>query len=1060
MRTQKSNIVRFWHLVELFSTQKVDRPDPRNRQRPVISWREGGPLPWETMAPPASRGKARLVWQHTVYLGVYAVENIYEHLHAAFPRDEDAYEERPGGLSACAALVVDQDGLYVADSAVLSSALWGIGRTINPGVSTPGWFEGFETADSRLRESLDEYLADAHNDRDEEEPPLGSPDIRQFLTLAAEASGIQGQERLRTDIVHIASVAVREDRAKDLPGFDFLNSFHLNDLRRVADADTWGSALDAYLTPDHALPVGHRIDVRRNPEHLVAGTTVDQMPRGRWLSDPEHPLSTSQQFAVNQALSMDVANVSLLGVNGPPGTGKTTMLRDILAGNVTDRAGALARLDRPDEAFSSRVHEWKAAGYPRKVKQLREEIAGYEIVVASSNNAAVANVSDELPLRENIHETWHSVDYLADLATEIGRRTGDDSEPPSRWGVVAARLGNAANRNAFESSFWFGRTTPARDQPNPSDEAAVLGIQQRLKDWEVDPASRPSWSAARAAFLEAHSHLQTILADRCDAARRIARAAEVRVEIEGRRGAARHAQESADIASRDLAAARLELTKVEQALAMARDRYERHLHVRPRWWESLISMGGATKDWRQALAPMTQVLGATEAELVDATSRVSHLTNEGSRWQASQADAEVSLRALQFEQAGLDALKEPDRLRYGRTYPGTLWQDDDHERELHGAWLDPEVNEARSDLFRTALEVHLAFLANATGARQCLMGSLDVMAGRAPADLDPDARLAAWQFLFMVVPLVSTTFASVPSMLKGLEPEALGWLLIDEAGQATPQEAVGAIWRARRVVVVGDPMQLTPVITVPPKAQHDLAKQFDLSETWIPCHSSVQHLADRIGRHGTTLHIGDRPLWVSSPLRVHRRCDSPMFEISNQIAYEGLMINGVHSRGAGHLEAAPASQWFDVPATQPGTHLQAEQIRCLRDQLTRLLDAGIHAEDVIAISPFRSIANELEELKDTFPGITAGTVHTAQGREADIVFLVLGGDPRKPGAKRWASSTPNLVNVAVSRAKRRLYLIGDQEAWARYPYFDTTAAQLSGAQRQDPFVRGERLEAP
>lgn len=85
-------------------------------------------------------------------------------------------------------------------------------------------------------------------------------------------------------------------------------------------------------------------------------------------------------------------------------------------------------------------------------------------------------------------------------------------------------------------------------------------------------------------------------------------------------------------------------------------------------------------------------------------------------------------------------------------------------------------------------------------------------------------------------------------------------------------------------------MQLTPVVTVPSKAQHDLAKQFALSETWIPSYASVQHLADRVGRYGTTIRLGERSLWVSSPLRVHRRCDSPMFEISNQIAYEGMMV--------------------------------------------------------------------------------------------------------------------------------------------------------------------------
>jgi hypothetical protein len=58
------------------------------------------------------------------------------------------------------------------------------------------------------------------------------------------------------------------------------------------------------------------------------------------------------------------------------------------------------------------------------------------------------------------------------------------------------------------------------------------------------------------------------------------------------------------------------------------------------------------------------------------------------------------------------------------------------------------------------------------------------------------------------------------------------------------------------------------------------------------------------------------------------------------------------------------------------------------------------------------------------------------------VFLVLGGDPRRPGAKRWASETSNLLNVAVCRAHRRLYVGGDRESWCGYPFFDHVADRL------------------
>lgn len=58
-----------------------------------------------------------------------------------------------------------------------------------------------------------------------------------------------------------------------------------------------------------------------------------------------------------------------------------------------------------------------------------------------------------------------------------------------------------------------------------------------------------------------------------------------------------------------------------------------------------------------------------------------------------------------------------------------------------------------------------------------------------------------------------------------------------------------------------------------------------------------------------------------------------------------------------------------------------------------------------------------------------GMVHTFQGKEAKIVFLVLGADGESTGAARWAVDEANMMNVAATRATEEFYVIGDQKLY-------------------------------
>lgn len=369
----------------------------------------------------------------------------------------------------------------------------------------------------------------------------------------------------------------------------------------------------------------------------------------------------------------------------------------------------------------------------------------------------------------------------------------------------------------------------------------------------------------------------------------------------------------------------------------------------------------------------------------------------------------------------------------------------DDEFQVCAPWSDEEYVTARNQLSLKALRLHRAFILHSSDR---IRGNLSVMTEILQGNAKPSlaARLAAWQSLFLVVPMISTTLASLPRLFTGLGHESLGWFLVDEAGQATPQQVIGGLWRCQRAVVVGDPQQLEPIVTLPTSAQHALRRHHQADEQWTPETTSAQGVADRLTRHGTALPLqdSDEQVWVGAPLRVHRRCDRPMFEVSNDIAYGGtLMVYGTQHTG----QFPDENRWIDVRSQISTGHWVGAEGNALTDLFEQLVAQEVDLDDVRVISPFRDVVRGAKSqlsahVGPEFAKRNVGTVHTVQGKESDVIVLVLGSAPKSPGARLWAAERPNLLNVAVSRAKRRFYVVGNRLLWKDLRFFDRLAASL------------------
>ncbi len=888
--------------------------------------------------------------------------------------------------------------------------------------------------------------------------------LHAFVSELAAALGVA--DVLDTHGVRVACTQVPETKADQAGGQNFLNSYIAADLAEIEDAvhsGNVGAGLTSYLAD---LPAADRVDVRAGRDPLIHGVQPRYIPDGRWPTAVSRPLVISQQFAVNQIMSELGDNTGLFAVNGPPGTGKTTMLRDVLAAIVVERATLLAALQNPKDAFTD-VIEKVALGprYSPAVRGLRPELTGFEVVVATASNDAAANVTAEIPAMDAVRgaeDEALAVDYFTDLASHV---LGSPA-----WGMVAAALGNMKNRNNFAGRFWWGdgarQTSDEPESPDTNadqapagetasaeqdDESGNVGLMNLMKQVRADPDIVEDWDTAVTAFTDAQAEVQRLAATRQIAAEAITEFTSRRNAVREAEGRLRQSQAACEQLNNDLRHATQQCHESDRAYRKANEEYEDWPNHRPGCWVSLSTGFRAGKEWdtqhgklrkardnaKTTLAQWAEVIPRCKSALHEAV--LQNRRNEN-----ALSDATYALAAVQAR-IGTARAEWPTMVPFGDELA------DEARFQLCAPWADPEFTTARNQLFLAALRLHKTFLLTAEPqARGNLAVIAAVIGGTLKSQLKPETLLAAWQALFLVVPMISTTFASLPRLFSGLGSESFGWLFIDEAGQATPRQAVGGLWRCRRAVIVGDPQQLEPIVTLPLPAQHALRRYHDVHEQWTPENTSAQRVADRHARHGTALPEPDGgTVWVGAPLRVHRRCDRPMFEISNTIAYGGdLMIYGTNHDG----DYPGQNTWIDVRSGQSQGNWVPAEGEALLQLLTDLARDGVKPHEIRVISPFLHVVRGSKDILTerfgrndhirVFADKNVGTIHTVQGQEANVVILVLGSKPNGTGARAWAAEKPNLLNVAASRAKRRLYIIGNHDNWKHLRYFNILAATI------------------
>ncbi|MEA5143533.1 MAG: AAA domain-containing protein [Oscillibacter sp.] len=274
------------------------------------------------------------------------------------------------------------------------------------------------------------------------------------------------------------------------------------------------------------------------------------------------------------------------------------------------------------------------------------------------------------------------------------------------------------------------------------------------------------------------------------------------------------------------------------------------------------------------------------------------------------------------------------------------------------------------------------------------------------------------------------------------QPGIFDLVVIDEASQCDIASVLPMLYRAKRAIIIGDPKQLSHISTISKAQDLSLLQKYNVDMGWAYSANSLYAIASSLSDPNHIIQLRD-----------HHRSFGDIIEFSNAEFYDGkLRVATNYDRLRCPENVSAGIRWVDVvgKTVRPpsGGAYNDSEVAAIIDELKHLVVENGYKGTVGVVTPFRVQAEKIGRAIEKIPELKSAltnndflvdTVHKFQGDERDLMFFSpVISQGTSQGALGFLKNTGNLFNVAITRARAVLVVVGDHDYCAKcgVPYME------------------------